>query len=359
MCLIDLLTTPPLSGAQDMAITISRGSSVEEAKLSSRKEGDVDALYFVAAVRVFAEWRTLRLLPKGYKRYAVALGLAYRDVLQNLAKIESGVHSYLKHTEALQVDNPKHIPSPTLRQVVQHEIDTGAHKNLPHLTENSTASGLLWTKRQMHYQTATFSNSLQTPLLFPTPKDAAMAAYHEVYDRFHGWAVKQVFNHSFGGSPPLEKIWKAMDPPQPLNASKQDTQRSPRLERMLSEISEDSEASEDNKILMALEDFGKHIVCKWDEFLGLFNCVSDEERKQDARNLILSSESHVNLNAAVTSAMGIFESSDPPQSIESSAIDPIDKAKKGASEFVAEMQPLLKDLSGLVNELNMDDPSKV
>jgi hypothetical protein len=358
-----------------MAITISRGSLSEGTKLASstRREGDVDALYFVAAVRIFAEWRTLRLLPNGYKRYAVALGLAYRDVLQNLAKIESGVHSYLKHCEALETDSMKPIPSPTLREVLQHEINTNVHNKLPYLNDKSAASGLLWTKRQMHYQAATFSNFLDVPLLFPTPKDAASAAYKEVYDQFHGWTVKQVFTHSFGSSPPMEKIWKAMNPPERFSVDKvktsHDAQSDDRFrsvpERKLSEISEE-DAAPDNEFVMALEDFGKHVADKWDEFIGHFNCVSDDERKHRSRDLILSSESYLNLNGIEGSAISIFEP-DPPQIKEGLAqikeglrpADPIEKAEKGAANFVKEMLPLIKDVSGLIDEFNMNDPSKV
>ena len=41
--------------------------------------GDMDALYFVAAARIFAEWRVLRLVPPGYARYTFSMNLARRD----------------------------------------------------------------------------------------------------------------------------------------------------------------------------------------------------------------------------------------------------------------------------------------
>jgi hypothetical protein len=57
---------------------------------------------------------------------------------------------------------------------------------------------------------------LEVPDYYPSPKDAAQAAYREVYQDYHGWTVKQVFSHSLSGSPPLEKIWMTMDPPKDL-----------------------------------------------------------------------------------------------------------------------------------------------
>jgi hypothetical protein len=345
--------------AIDMAVTISRGSLSKCAKLSgARREGEIDALHFVAVTRVLAEWRALRLVPKGFKRYAVGLNLGHRDLLQNLAKIEKGVHSYLKHCENLQASDEMAIPSPTLRQLLEHEDNANVHTRLPYLKDNSAASGLLWTKRQVHYQTSTFINSLNVPLHFSSPKDAAMAAYTEVYDTFHGWAIKQVFSHSFGGSPPLVKIWKAMDPPirQPGDAPEQQHV----LQRKLSEVSEESEVP-DNEFLIALEDFGKHIGGKWDDFLGLFNCVSDEDKhKERARNLLMSSESYLDMTGFEQSKFDTIQEASSPQVDKSlRALDPIEEVKSGTADFVKEMQPLLSDLSGLIDEFNMNDPTRV
>ena len=220
--------------AIDMAVKVSRGgladptttttsattaSVAEVDKDGSTLLGGIDALYFVAVTRIFAEWRTLRLVPEGYQRYAVALGLGYRDILQNLEKIERGVHSYYryhrsKHLQEQQDCRP--IASPTIRELLEFELQTGVHSNLPYLTEKSAASGLLWAKRQLHYQVATLSNMLEVPDYYPSPKDAAQAAYKEVYQDYHGWTVKQVFSHSLNGSPPLDKLWTTMEPPTDL-----------------------------------------------------------------------------------------------------------------------------------------------
>mmetsp|Transcript_20779 Transcript_20779/g.49345 ORF Transcript_20779/g.49345 Transcript_20779/m.49345 type:complete len:856 (-) Transcript_20779:167-2734(-) len=228
--------------AIDMAVKVSRGgladptttttttvaASTKSDSSSSTGEADtddstllggIDALYFVAVTRVFAEWRTLRLVPDGYQRYAVALGLGYRDILQNLEKMERGVHSYYRYHQSKQLQEQQDcqpIASPTIRELLEFELQKGVHSNLPYVAEKSAASGLLWAKRQLHYQVATLSNMLEVPDYYPSPKDAAQAAYKEVYQDYHGWTVKQVFSHSLNGSPPLDKIWTTMEPPTDL-----------------------------------------------------------------------------------------------------------------------------------------------
>ena len=59
----------------------SLSSSEEESHADNTvaSTGNMDALYFVAAARIFAEWRVVRLVPPGYKRYAFSINLARRD----------------------------------------------------------------------------------------------------------------------------------------------------------------------------------------------------------------------------------------------------------------------------------------
>lgn len=83
-------------------IAVSRGTKVAISTPPLNGEStieDADALAFVAFVRIFAEWRSERLVPPGYNRYAAGMGLAKRDLIQNLQKIESAVHSYLNDME--------------------------------------------------------------------------------------------------------------------------------------------------------------------------------------------------------------------------------------------------------------------
>lgn len=362
--------------AIDLAASVSRGSSSEAAKIASdadAKQGNIDALYFLATTRIFAEWRTVRLVPNGFKRYSVAMNLAYRDVLQNLTKIESAVHAYLKYHlggSLSDIDGQTTIPSPSLRQLLQYELDTNVHPKLPRLTENSAASGLLWAKRQLHYQEATFTNVLQVPVVYPSSKDAGGAAYTEVYEDYHGWAVKHVFQHSFGGSPPVEVIWKAMVPPKrALKASSSSTNDSPRSQRMperkLSEVSEDTFPLDgerpENEIIVALDNFGKHITGEWNKLLSNINCVTDEEHKQT--NLVASAESFLDIQGlASTSFDDSVDDSVVEQQVgiaSAPAASPVDKVKREIKEHIQVMWPIVGELTGLIEELNMNDPTRV
>jgi hypothetical protein len=201
--------------AIDTAVQASRGPDVKQSKASDSWDyGEVDALVFMAVVRVFAEWRSLRLVPDGFQRYAVGMNLARRDLVQNVNKMETAAHAWLTYyegTKSSQVD--LNMASPTLRELLQHEINQKMHTRLPRLKDHSAASGFLWTTRQLHYQTAIFSNTMEVPILFPTSKAALTAAYQQVYDDYHGFFVKAIFQNSFEAAPEPEVVFHFMSLP--------------------------------------------------------------------------------------------------------------------------------------------------
>jgi Glycolipid transfer protein (GLTP) len=343
--------------AMDMAVTMSRGAKRQSVitKNDGRK-GDIDALYFAAVTRIFAEWRTLRLVPGGYGRYAAGLSMAYRDVLQNLAKIEAGVHVYLKHF--VGTTQGGYSLCPTLREIIEFERHTNVHPRLPYLTEKSAASGLLWTKRQLEYQTTIFFNILQVPVDFTTTQSAASAAYTQVFGEYHGWALKQLFGQSFGGSPPLEAILKHMDPgireessnkPFGLNSS-----------RRLTEMPQEGEEL-DNEFLAAMEGFGKFVGKKWDDVLHFFNCVDRKNLGNSSQNVFVSRESYLDMNNLHTGVpLGTLSESVSDDSDQSAiACDPYEETKQDILQFVNDLRPLLEDISGLLEENNMNDPTRV
>jgi hypothetical protein len=93
--------------AMDIAIMASRGhasiiSATPLHQSRSTDASDIDALYFVAVICIFAEWRSIRLVPPGYHRYAIGMGLAKRDLIQNAQKIEIAVHKYLHEQEKIR-----------------------------------------------------------------------------------------------------------------------------------------------------------------------------------------------------------------------------------------------------------------
>jgi len=194
--------------------------------------GDVDALQFCAAMRLFAEWRLLRQVPAGYKAYAVGMNLGHKDIVQNVAKIENAVHKWIQSEDVVRevgevdcdgdggvcVGNATDARvvrrSPTLRQLLVHEIETEAHTStkLPRLKDNTAAMGLLWVRRQLHYQTVIFRNVISVPEVYPSVIKAVGAAYSEVYDDVHGWAVQKIFNYSFQAAPDAKEIFRHMNP---------------------------------------------------------------------------------------------------------------------------------------------------
>jgi len=214
----------------------------EDTPLSPVGYGDIDALQFCAAMRIFAEWRLLRQVPPGYKGYAVGMKMGHKDIVQNVAKIEIAVHQWIKtkadevaDKHSLQVtkgeclskgetddknqclnvtlDKDYIFPlSPTLRQLLSHEIETDLHPNLPRLKEKSASMGLLWVRRQLYYQTTIFSNVFKVPDEFPTMILAVGAAYSEVYDKFHSWAVQKIFKYTFQTAPDAGVIYRHMNP---------------------------------------------------------------------------------------------------------------------------------------------------
>lgn len=388
--------------AINMAVRVSRGSLTEGTKISStkeRSEGAIDALLFVAVTRIYAEWRNIRMVPSGYKRYAIAISLGYRDVLQNLEKIEGGVHEYLRYRQNINRENNKcpneGIPSPTLKELLQFEATTNIHKNLPRLKEKSAASGLLWTKRQLHYQAVSFTNSLEVPVFYESGEAAASAAYHTVYFDYHGWAIRQIFTRSFSGSPPLDKIWLAMnpptDPPKSLRKDKYSHNKDefPPAARTLSDVNSASTMSErlearhdggDNEVLIALDNFRVEIVEKWEDLLRMFNCGKEEKRKEK-ETLILSSESHFNLNqfnrdmvessllknsgADASDTMSCSSSGCSSSSIVAPVVTKqrtndhlVQKSKSEVEDFVRGVSPIIADLGVMIEHLNMNDPSK-
>jgi hypothetical protein len=89
--------------AIDRVVMASHGYNTAISKSPIRENypvaGDVDALVFTAVVRIFAEWRSLRLVPDGHQRYAIGMGLAKRDLIQNAQKIETAVHDWINDNE--------------------------------------------------------------------------------------------------------------------------------------------------------------------------------------------------------------------------------------------------------------------
>ena len=155
----------------NQALRSSRGERVMTRPCEKSSEfGSLDALAFIGACRIYAEWMTVRLVPEGYGRYAFGMSIAKRDMIGNISKVEKVVHTYLD--EKVQEANGETVYSATIRDILEFEIANNMHPRKPKLGNNTAAQGILWLKRQLQYHVATFSNTLEIGFRFPDDKAA-------------------------------------------------------------------------------------------------------------------------------------------------------------------------------------------
>jgi len=330
---------------------------------SSSRSGAVDALAFTAAMRIFAEWRLLRQVPEGYKGFAVGMNLGYKDVLQNIAKIESTVHALLDHRRdsslaKVEEEEVVVLRSPTLREVLEYdvEMDLNPASRLPRLNDKTAAMGLLWVRRQLHYQTLLFDNVLQIPSHFASTPDAVAAAYKATYDKYHGWAVQKIFTYSFQSAPTAEEIYKHMNP-QKLRDVQAAAQRI-RLPSGASFAAEEESSSSSNQTSLQqqpdednpIESFLKHIGGEWDKILGAIGQLFDPNNHHSHNN----NQKELNVRGGDSGAQ-------PDRAAIEQFVtqEMIKDAHEHIQVYLRVAHPLLDDLAALFDEMNMDDPTKV
>jgi hypothetical protein len=341
------------------AVSKSRGNGVKPALTGGLaaipESGDMDALNFCAAMRIFAEWRVLRAVPEGYKGYAVGMSLGHKDVVQNVAKIEQAVHTWIDHRRELlsiqegfeedatdiNTASSVELRSPTLRDLLQFEIDMEVHDKLPRLKEKTAAMGLLWVRRQLQYQTALFDNVLHVPTRFESTKHAVAAGYFQVYERYHGWAVQKIFSYSFQAAPDATEIYKSMNPARVKELTEAAKTRGVNplgigvcSEKFTITIEEGN----------PFEKVGRHIGREWDKLAGsvvqIFSGKHSRIKLQRVRGGSQVEAQQADIDEYISREM-----------------------TKDAHEHILAhlevVQPLLKDLAELFDKLNMDDPAKV
>ncbi|MGK3754716.1 MAG: hypothetical protein ACI8RD_007025 [Bacillariaceae sp.] len=399
--LVDLMST---------TTTLARGKNVQ-APITGidvpPSSGDIDAINFCAAMRVFAEWRVLRQVPPGYKGYAVGIGLGQKDIVQNIAKIEQAIHNYIDHrgvtddndddgnkehnTSNGTVDHHRNkvLISPTLRDLLQYEIDTDLHDNtkLPKLKEKSAAMGLLWVRRQLVYQTAIFKNVLEVPGRFDSSRTAVQDAYDEIYGSLHGWAVQKIFSYSFQAAPEGIEIYKYMNPHRLEEVQQEarsiimrvpeqkqqrqfggplgDLESNNPIERFGRHIGKEWDKIANN-VVNEWEKHSINVINEWDKVTGnisqLFGHKRREEHRQHndkRRRLILKLD-----DEKVDSEQSIMTDEETMTAREHEIENYINQEmRKDAYEnikvYLEVAGPLLDDLSRLTDEFNMDDPTKV
>ena len=402
----------------DEAVMESRGMEARPARLAGpTRPGDIDALMFLAAMRIFVEWRVVRQVPQGYKAYAVGLSLAKRDLIQNASKIEIAVHSWID-AQRHQVD--AEVFSPTLRELLEHEVTTNVHTRLPRLKENSAALGLLWALRQIQYQTLIYQNLLDVPRKFDAVK-AVQSAYKQVFDPYHGWLIQKTFNYSFNGTPPVEDIYKIMNPRHlqevianvqiPIvnelstltkNSNHSTTDTVETSLSIQSSFEEDHDTIFDDSVSQECEikhlpnyggnpflQFGHHIELEWQKFTRNFENGWDDfvstldPKKRLIRASVVATSNQVESSTKMTRVISSCIVSLPTRpsnetevsetgrvslptfqlegnELESYIESEMTKAAHNQFHMYLEtMQPLLQDLSAIYIEFNMNDPTRV
>jgi hypothetical protein len=329
------------------AAATSRGKGVQVPTTGvSMLAGDVDALHFCAAMRIFAEWRVLRQIPEGYKGYAVGMSLGQKDVVQNVAKIEQAVHSWIDHRAELESNLDSESQgeaerySPTLRDLLEFELDMDVHDKRPHLKEKTAAMGLLWVRRQLSYQTALFANVIQVPDRFDSAKSAISAAYNEVYDKYHGWTVQKIFNYSFQAAPDTTEVYKVMNPRRLKDVT--EAARSKVLGVQMDGRQSLKNEDENNPF----EKLGRHIGREWDKLVGPVVRLLDQTSRPKMEHMRGGSD--VDEDGSLQVEMENYINQEMQKDAHAHIV-----------AYLSIAQPLLDDLANLFDEFNMDDPTKV
>jgi hypothetical protein len=78
----------------------------------------------------------------------------------------------------------------TLRSLLEFEKESGIHGRNAELKDPSGAVGLLWIRRSLAFQHRMYSLVLEKN---QPPTEAALQAYKETLEPYHGWALQQIY----------------------------------------------------------------------------------------------------------------------------------------------------------------------
>ena len=376
--------------SMDVAVSASRGSNVDLGQVSVSdsilsSSGHMDVLYFLAAVRIFADWRCARFVPDGHRRYAMSVSLGRRDLVQNIGKVERAVHAWIEATqlkcgpdsEASDLDdNDQHLISPTIEQLLQHELDTGVHKKLPNVTEASAGNGLLWILRQLLYHTSMVRKSLQVPSTYSTTRAAVEAAYEEVYGSYHGWTTQQIFRRSLRGAPEFSEILKLLEEDQKDHQSPNtigllqscatpvDHPRINTSDRAIQNIGTPEPSS-------PVENFVDGLLVEWSKavaHLSRFNCHEFSNQKSPVSGPLFldfdlgqKERSPLSFKAPMRTESDVSDNTEDltASSSDSEESCPVSFLEQDLADHGKELAEVLQGLQVLISAKNMNDPGKV
>lgn len=218
---------------------------------------------------------------------------------------------------------------------------------------------MLWIQRQLHYQTNILENFSKVPEKYPTTKEAVQASYKLVYDRYHGFLVKQMFQSSFDAAPDIHEILYHMNLPHEqlkdddvvTEAMSDDDNSSwvkdldvPAQIPLNIEIHRKVDTQSPN----IFESFALNFAKKWSKFERFLNqCNRLETSQYSSKNALLHVTSWNRIDHAHT-----------PKELLFTAEKTGTKYDDEISFFASTTGPLLHDLDGLLEKMNMKDPSR-
>eukprot|EP00587_Corethron_hystrix_P004833 CAMPEP_0113301430 /NCGR_PEP_ID=MMETSP0010_2-20120614/2665_1 /TAXON_ID=216773 ORGANISM="Corethron hystrix, Strain 308" /NCGR_SAMPLE_ID=MMETSP0010_2 /ASSEMBLY_ACC=CAM_ASM_000155 /LENGTH=394 /DNA_ID=CAMNT_0000155057 /DNA_START=858 /DNA_END=2042 /DNA_ORIENTATION=+ /assembly_acc=CAM_ASM_000155 len=301
---------------------------------SENKWGDIDALQFCVAMRIFAEWRIARQIPDGYNKYASGMKFGLKDVVKNVAKIESATFEWLERQKILQ-GNVSGLRSPTLRQLLEDEVNHKFHPKLPVLKDPSGAMGVLWVLRQLWFQCMTFYN------LITGAPDAVQNAYKDVFDCCHRWATQKAFQMSFKTAPAVKEIYKKMNHNAIEAFAKTGSMEDVYHGNDAINASYKMSQGKPQNIVTDLDPEEEKIA-----FEHSFNSTNHEQEIDPEPQLNNNTTDEANTN------VGNVHTPDLESVLH-------ELATRQIKLFLKTSIPLLRDSHGLLSEFNMDDPTKV
>jgi hypothetical protein len=186
-------------------------------------------------------------------------------------------------------------------------------------------------------------------MVFATGKDAVAAAYDFVYDKYHGFFVKQIFKRSFDAAPGADEILSHMNRSYAILQRSDSNDSDGLTEAMTSDddsiapSADDTVALHPSSMKNPLDLFVDHIAGEWmklERFVSQCNGAHADPNK--SRDLL------------TTSSVG--DLANVPTITERSASAAA--AEEEIPSFIAAIHPVLRGLDKMINQFNMNDPSK-
>lgn len=308
--------------------------------------------------------------------------MAQRDLIQNIAKVEDGVHKWIDSKVLAGIEE---INSPTISQLLKYELLNGIHPRLPKLKDNTVAIGVVWMYRQLQFQSEIFRNLQECRVSNDSAMDAMKAAYKTVFDNYHGWALQQGFNYAFKGAPPISMIFSMMNPDLSVSIENKANEADVVILPMTFHSTDKDRDDEVVENMFHGFDLFQNIGRGWktlsgkveQEWFGLIDKLvtgGNNPEKEKRSSVRSSSESETDADESITSdgslsvktncheyarnSIPSFVLSGP--SLELHIKEETSKAAKTDMKvYSTVMSPMLEDISRTINDFGMNDPSKV